>query len=35
MFRARARDAAGNVSPCSSGFPYLEDSTAQRRSDFR
>ena len=27
MFRARARDAAGNVSPCSSGFAYVEDST--------
>ncbi len=26
-FRARARDAAGNVSPCSSPFTYVEDST--------
>ncbi len=27
-FRAKAIDAAGNVSPCSSGFTYVEDSTA-------
>ena len=26
-FRARARDAAGNLSPCSSPFSYVEDST--------
>jgi hypothetical protein len=26
-FRARARDAAGNLSPCSSAFTYVEDST--------
>jgi Glycosyl hydrolase catalytic core/Beta-galactosidase len=26
-FRARARDAAGNLSPCSSPFGYVEDST--------
>jgi hypothetical protein len=26
-FRARARDAAGNLSPCSSPFAYVEDST--------
>ena len=26
-FRATATDAAGNVSPCSSGFTYVEDST--------
>jgi putative glycosyl hydrolase len=27
-FRARATDAAGNVSPCSTTFTYVEDSTA-------
>jgi hypothetical protein len=27
-YRARARDAAGNVSPCSGPFTYVEDSTA-------
>ena len=26
-FRARAVDAAGNVSPCSGAFTYVEDST--------
>ncbi len=26
-FRARATDAAGNVSPCWSSFSYVEDST--------
>jgi hypothetical protein len=34
-FRARTRDAAGNISPCSSPFAYIEVSTAPQTITFR